>query len=174
MTPFGVTGDELRVKGEQRVTFTVNGKEFVHAFCVCTIATEADAILGTDFLRKAEACIDFESRELRIKEAANLDHNPQAGECCGVRESTDRVALTVLTRTDGGSSKINSRISADNQQSESPQIQTEIPKLTVEPEDSESWLVKTTQSIRVPPRVKQTVVGRVVATTARSSTLSLC
>ena len=62
VTPFGVTSDELRVKGEQRVTFTVNDKEFVHAFCVCTIATEADAILG----RKAETCIDFENRELHF------------------------------------------------------------------------------------------------------------
>jgi len=99
------------------VTFTVNGKEFVHVFCVCTIATSADAILGMDFLRKAEACLDFENRELRFKETAKLDHNPQAGECCGVRETTDRVALTVFTRTDGGSSKGNSRISGDNQQS---------------------------------------------------------
>ena len=135
VTPFGVTGDELRVKGEQRVTFTVNGKEFVHVFCVCTIATEADAILGMDFLRKAEACLDFENRELRFRETAKLDHNPQAGECCGVRETTDRVALTVFTRTGGGSSKRNSRISGDNQQSESPQVQTEVAKATVELED---------------------------------------
>jgi len=79
------------------------------------------------FLRKAEACLDFENRELRFKEAAKLDHNPQAGECCEVRETTDRVALTVFSRTDGGSSKRNSRISGDNQQSKSPQVQTEIP-----------------------------------------------
>ena len=57
VTPLGVTGDELQVKGDQRVTFTVNGEEFVHVSCVCTIATEADAILGMDFLRKAEACL---------------------------------------------------------------------------------------------------------------------
>jgi len=55
--PFGVTGDELRVKGDQRVSFTINGEEFVHVFCVCTIPTEADAILGMDFLRKAEAWV---------------------------------------------------------------------------------------------------------------------
>jgi len=55
VTPFGVTGDELQVKGDQRVTFTINGEEFVHVFCVCTITTEADAILGMDLLRKVEA-----------------------------------------------------------------------------------------------------------------------
>ena len=104
---------------------------------MCTITTEADAIVGLDFLRKAEACIDFENRELRFKEAAKLDHNPQAGECCGVRETTDRVALTAFSRTDGGSTR-NSRISGDNPQSESPQFQTEVAKATVELEDSES------------------------------------
>jgi len=40
VTPFGVTSYELRVKGDQRMTFTIKGKEFVHVFCVCTIATE--------------------------------------------------------------------------------------------------------------------------------------
>jgi len=100
VTPFGVTGDELRVKGEQRVTFTLNGKEFVHVFCVCTIATEVDAILGMDFLRTAEACLDFDNRELRFKETAKLDHNSQAGECCEVRETTDRVlSLCLLVQT---------------------------------------------------------------------------
>jgi len=34
VTPFGITGDELQVKGEQRVPITVNGKDFVHVFCV--------------------------------------------------------------------------------------------------------------------------------------------
>jgi heme/copper-type cytochrome/quinol oxidase subunit 2 len=52
VTPHGVTGDELRVEGDKQLSFTINGEEFVHAFCVCKIANEADAILGTDFLGK--------------------------------------------------------------------------------------------------------------------------
>ena len=151
VTPFGVTGDELRVKGDQRVTFTINGKEFVHVFCVCTIATEADAILGMDFLRKAEACVDFENMELHLMKTVKIDHDPRAGERCKVRGTAARVALTVFSRTDGGgSSKRDSRMSGDNRQSEPPQIQNEIPKPTAELEESEPWLVKTTQSIRVP------------------------
>jgi hypothetical protein len=39
--------------------------------------------------------------------------------------------------------------------------QTEAVRPQIELEDSESWLVKTTQSIRVAPRVKQMVIGRV-------------
>jgi len=49
VTPFGVTGDELRVKGEQRVIITINGETYTHEFYVCELATDADAIIGTDF-----------------------------------------------------------------------------------------------------------------------------
>jgi hypothetical protein len=34
VTPFGVTGDELRVRGEQLIKFTINGETYNHAFCV--------------------------------------------------------------------------------------------------------------------------------------------
>ena len=100
VTPFGVTGDELRVKGEQRVTFTINGQEFVHTFCVCNIATEADAILGVDFLRKADACVDFDKKELRLEEIVKLDHDSRGVEHCDARGTAARVALTVFTRPD--------------------------------------------------------------------------
>ena len=49
VTPFGVTGDELRVKGEQRVIITINGETYTHEFCVCDLATDADAIVGRFF-----------------------------------------------------------------------------------------------------------------------------
>jgi len=49
VTPFGITGDELPVKGEQRVIITINGETYTHMFCVCELATEADVIIGTDF-----------------------------------------------------------------------------------------------------------------------------
>ena len=175
VTPFGVTGDELRVKGDQRVTFTINGKELEHVFCVYTIATEADAILGMEFLRKAETCVDFENRKLRLMETVKIDHDLRAGKSCEVRATASRVALTVFSRTDCGGSKRDSRMSGDNRQSEPPQIQTGIPKPTVELEDSEPWLVKTTQSIRVTHtgQADDSSASR-VATTARSSTLSLC
>jgi hypothetical protein len=64
VTPFGVTGDELRVKGEQRVIITINGETYNHEFCVCDLATDADVIVGTDFLRKMDATLDFERGKL--------------------------------------------------------------------------------------------------------------
>jgi hypothetical protein len=49
ITPYGVTGDELQLRGEQLVHFTVNGQTRRHQFYVCSLSTDADAIIGTDF-----------------------------------------------------------------------------------------------------------------------------
>ena len=69
VTPYGVTGDELRVNGEQRVTFTIKGEMYTHDFCVCSVATEAYAILDTDFLLKMDARLDFTNGKLCLKRA---------------------------------------------------------------------------------------------------------
>jgi len=69
VTPYGVTGDELRLKGEQRVTFTIKGETYTHDFCLCNVATEADAILGTDFLLKMDTRLDFENGKFCLKRA---------------------------------------------------------------------------------------------------------
>jgi hypothetical protein len=116
VTPLGVTGDELRVKGDQRVTFTIKGEELVHMFCVCNKAKEADAILGMDFLRKAEAWVDLENKELRLKKTAKLDHDPRRGECCEARGTAARVALTVFSRPNGSGKKRDSCMGGSNRQ----------------------------------------------------------
>ena len=59
MKPYGVTGEVLDIKGIQSVTFTLNGREFTHAFLVCGLPTDAAGLLGTDFLEKAGAVMDF-------------------------------------------------------------------------------------------------------------------
>jgi hypothetical protein len=54
-SPFGVTGKELEIKGVQDVLFHLGGKKFSHQFCVCSLPTEADGILGVDFLAGKKA-----------------------------------------------------------------------------------------------------------------------
>jgi hypothetical protein len=95
VTPFGVTGDELRVKGEQMVTFTVSGETYNHEFCVCKVVTDADAILGTDFFRKMDAHLDFERGKLRLKRAERLDEDPSTGGRYGSRGTAARAALSL-------------------------------------------------------------------------------
>jgi hypothetical protein len=49
VTPIGVNGAELEVRGKQVVKFTLSANTYNHVFTVCKLATEVGAILGTDF-----------------------------------------------------------------------------------------------------------------------------
>ena len=103
VTPYGVTGDELRVKGEQRVIITINGETYTHDFCVCSVATEADAILGTDFLLKMDARLDFENGKFCLKRAEKVGHDHPKGKHCESQGTAARSALTVFSHKDGRS-----------------------------------------------------------------------
>ena len=62
--PYGVTGDELQVKGEKLVHFKINCETYSHNFSVCTLSTEADAKLGMDFLRGMDVELDLKLGKL--------------------------------------------------------------------------------------------------------------
>ena len=64
MTPYGVTGDVLQLKGEQLVKFEIKGERYSHGFCVCALSTGADAVMGTDFLRAINAKLDLSVEKL--------------------------------------------------------------------------------------------------------------
>jgi len=55
LSPFGVTGKELEIQRIQEVTFHLNGRKFSHQFCVCSLPTDADGIIGMDFLAEKNA-----------------------------------------------------------------------------------------------------------------------
>jgi hypothetical protein len=50
--PYGVKGEKLDIQGRQSVNFTV-GNEYRHMFLVCPLPTQADGLLGIDFLEKS-------------------------------------------------------------------------------------------------------------------------
>jgi hypothetical protein len=60
LKPYGVTRETFVVLGQQTVCFTIGKIEFKHTFLVCSLPTEASGILGTDFLKRVRAKIDFE------------------------------------------------------------------------------------------------------------------
>jgi hypothetical protein len=66
LSPFGVTGKELEIKGVQVVLFHLGGKTYSHQFCVCSLPTEADGILGVDFLAGKKADLYLEKSQLRL------------------------------------------------------------------------------------------------------------
>ena len=85
-----MTGEVLGIKGLQSVTFTQNGREFTHAFLVCTLPADAAGLLGTDFFEKAGAIIDFECNRMSLTGIGNVPRMfivPHAG----------HAALTIFT-----------------------------------------------------------------------------
>jgi hypothetical protein len=60
LKPFGITGEVLEIKGQQRVSFKLGGREFNNTFLVCSLPTQAAGLLGMDFWKRAKARLDFE------------------------------------------------------------------------------------------------------------------
>jgi hypothetical protein len=95
--PYGVTGEDLDVRGKQFVTFLLVGKTFKHTFLVCPLPTESDGILGSDFLDKAGAVINLYVK--RLSPSSNVGtRDPYVAKCA------QHTALTVFPK-EGGRSK---------------------------------------------------------------------
>ena len=75
LSPFGVTGNQLEVQGTQEVKFQLNDREFCHQFCVCLLQTEADGILGMDFLSERNANLNLDKLQLRLQKGASVKHS---------------------------------------------------------------------------------------------------
>jgi len=101
VTPYGVTGDELQLKGEQLVKFKIKGELYSHGFCVCPLSTDAGAIIGTDFLRVMDAKLDLKEEKLWLGNCTKLNHDPLERGQHESRGTSARAPLTVFSATDG-------------------------------------------------------------------------
>jgi hypothetical protein len=61
LKPYGVTGEALRIFGQQTVAFALGGHTYDHTFVISELPTEATGILGMDFLEKTGAKINFQT-----------------------------------------------------------------------------------------------------------------
>jgi hypothetical protein len=86
--PYGVTGENLNIQGQQCVSFVLGGKTFRHTFLVCPLLTKADGLLSSD-LRKVGAVINFDSRELLLGGSNKAPHER-------VTRSSEHAVLTVF------------------------------------------------------------------------------
>ena len=64
--PFGVTAENLEVKGQQHVSFVLGESGFDHMFLVCPVPTDAAGLLGTDFLERTGANVNFECGKMAL------------------------------------------------------------------------------------------------------------
>ena len=72
LKPFGVTGENLDVRGQQLVSFTLGGQRLDHVFLVCPLPTETAGLLGMDFFEKLGAEISFQKRTLTLSDRPEI------------------------------------------------------------------------------------------------------
>jgi hypothetical protein len=74
LSSFCVTGKELEMQGTQEETFYFNGWKFRHQFCVCSLPTGADGIIGTNYLCERNAHLHLEKSQFRLLKGFNFKH----------------------------------------------------------------------------------------------------
>ena len=131
------------------MTFTLNGREFTHAFLVCALPTDAAGLLGTDFLENAGAVIDFECGKMSLIGICNV---PRVFSV----PLTRHLALTVFTESKDGRS---SQLSLQEARHKGEQSSAG-PLPEVNSQHSRTWIVKAKENIVVAPRCRQIVLGR--------------
>ena len=152
VTPYGFTGDELKVKGEQLVNFKINGERYIHSFCMCSLYTDADGIFGTDFLRAMDATLDLKEGKLWLEKGRRVKHNSMERKQRESHGTASRAALTVFSATGGRAKQNSCMIGYPIKPEKSCNLKNENgPGIRIS--KSERWLVKTKESIRIPPTV---------------------
>jgi hypothetical protein len=89
MKPYGVTGQELDIKGRQAVTFEFGCREFRHTFLVCSLPTDAAGLLVTDFMEDTGPVINLERGKMSL---TDVTATPRAS----VEPSNRPAVLTVF------------------------------------------------------------------------------
>ena len=60
----GITGNKLKITGNQVITFRVGSKTFEHEFLIAPLEVEYSGILGVDILKRMEARVDLRTNTL--------------------------------------------------------------------------------------------------------------
>jgi hypothetical protein len=163
LKPFGVTGEDLDIRGQQQVSFTLGGQRLDHLFLVCPIPTETAGLLGMDFFEKLGAEISFEKRTLTLSDRPEIQT-----EHSGTRMK--HVALTVFTQGE-------TRHSAKDKQGKESSL-AKHPSECLQTEAVHNvekvWLVKAAENVTIEPRCRQVVTGRLEGEKGQSLPSLVC
>ena len=106
------------------------------------------------------AKLDLKTHELLMSKQPSFDHGPLNWEAREANGKTNRVVLTLFSISDGHGNR--ERPKSEVQVSDNaPRNEARQQPRKVSLQDAESWIVKTTETIKITPRVKQIVVGRI-------------
>jgi hypothetical protein len=153
LSPFGVTSKELEIQGIQEVTFRLNGREFSHQFCVCSLPTDVDGIIGIDYLTAKKADLNLEKSQLRLLADTKFIHGFESQRTWQVGRKASHGALTVFVRRNGDYNHEKPIVKA-RKVKETREQECKQRTLQFELREGESWIVKTTETIKLAPRVK--------------------
>jgi hypothetical protein len=148
MEPYGVTGDTLDIRGQQTVTFRLNGGRFTHPCLVCTLPTKAAGLLGTDFLYQVGTKINFAGAN------SSVHHTEGASRTCSV-SPIGHVALTVFSQGKAGHRPL-----PEKRETEREDMQL---AASLHPEEAtaqdQACIVRTTENVTVQPTYRQIILG---------------
>jgi len=147
--PQGVTEEAFDVKGLEKVIFLLNRREYTHMFLVCSLPTEAAGLLGTDFLEKFGAVIQFEKRKMSL---VDIGRAPQEYRISPAKYT----AYTVLTGDKAGRSPL---LSQQNTRHIDEQLSACLRSKTIT-NCRKSWLIRAKENVVVASRCRQIMVGR--------------
>jgi len=173
LAQFGVRGNELEVTGVQEVEFRGNNRNYRHQFYVCSLPTDADGIIGMDFLGIVNAKLDLEKQELRLLKCAHIDHGSLNQALREAGGKANRLALTAFAASNGHES-VRERKQEVRKGGDRPREEGRQHPHSVSLQEAASWVVKTTETIKTAPRVKQIVVARVELPKRRASPDLVC
>jgi hypothetical protein len=154
VSPYGATGDKLKVEGELEAKFSISNNQFEHTFIVCDLPTEAHGFLGIDFLIKNDGCLNLGEGELRLRKPQARIHG------VGVETHQDKQSFPVLvqpliTRV---TVKLPSEENAGKEGRSKKQEQVLLPQVSTLVTQSQ-WIVSNDKTIKLSPRAKH-VVGK--------------
>jgi hypothetical protein len=159
VTPLGVTGDELQIKGELWVKLQIGNQLYHHQFCVCTMATEAHGILGLDFLSKYRGKLDLEAQELWLLNRKGPTYESSEAKPSETSRTTHPEVLTVFTSTERGAKRQEIQIKC-TQNSSASDKQSSHPKPETRLQEAEPWRVKKTKTVSIAPRVSKQIPSK--------------
>ena len=162
VTPYGVTGEELQIRGEQPVCFNIDGQTYRHEFNVCSLSTDADAIIGTDFLYTVNARLDLETRKMWLTKSTDVRHASSEWRLGGTRGTADPAVLTVFSTPYSRDRPNSCLITSTKKEEEMCYIgNNDNVSFLATLREAEPWIVEITETVKIPPRVKKMVVGKI-------------
>jgi hypothetical protein len=111
-------------------------------------------------LHSASAKLDLETRKLCIENRSDFNHPSAERKPGGARRTNDRPKLTVFSTPNGRGEKRACWIGLKERKDLAGHRESTTSH-PVKLRDAKAWAVKPTETIKIPPRVKQTIVGRV-------------